>query len=493
MIKKLLIANRGEIALRIMRTARKMGIVTVAVYSDADKIAPHVLFADEAIYIGPSPSRESYLRMDKIIEAALNTNCDAIHPGYGFLSENSDFADLVHQKGIIFIGPPASAMIQMGSKIAAKQTATRIGVPLVPGTDTAISTLAEAKQIALETGFPLLIKASAGGGGKGMRLVNQESELEEQMRQASSEALASFGDGAVFIEKFVHRPRHIEIQIFCDKHGNGLYLFERECSVQRRHQKLVEEAPSSCLNEVIRKRMGEDAVKLALSCGYVGAGTVEFLVDDSLNYYFLEMNTRLQVEHPVTEMITGLDLVEMQIKVAEGLPLGISQDALSINGHAMEVRVCAEDPKNQFFPSIGNLEEYDPPVGAHIRVDDSYSKGMEIPIHYDPMIGKLIVHGNDRMDAINKLLEAIAKYRIKGVETTLSFCEFVLNHQDFRKGNFDTGFVGAHYEEFLNYKSHSLEEEAAFIIGLYAYLKEKSRTNTYEDNGDHWVQNRRWL
>ncbi|MBK7694564.1 MAG: acetyl-CoA carboxylase biotin carboxylase subunit [Saprospiraceae bacterium] len=491
MIKKLLVANRGEIALRIMRTAKSMGIVTVAVYSEADKVAPHVLFADEAICIGPAPSRDSYLRMDKIIEAAIHSKCDAIHPGYGFLSENSDFVKLVHQQGLIFIGPPASAMEQMGSKIAAKQTATRIGVPLVPGTDSAIVSLDEAKKIALKIGFPLLIKASAGGGGKGMRLVKHEEELGEQMRQASSEALASFGDGAVFIEKYVVKPRHIEIQIFCDKFGNGLYLFERECSIQRRHQKIVEEAPSSCLTSEIRKKMGEDAIKLALACGYVGAGTVEFLVDDSLNYYFLEMNTRLQVEHTVTEMITGLDLVEMQIRVAEGHPLAISQQDLLINGHSIEVRVCAEDPKNHFFPSIGTLEEYEPPRGVHIRVDDSYTKGMEIPIHYDPMIGKLIVHGKDREDAIKKMLDAISKFRIKGVETTLPFCEFVLNHSDFRKGNFDTGFVEVYYEDYLNFKFASIEEEAACLFGLYGFLKERTIVHGFKNNGVNWVQNRK--
>jgi acetyl-CoA carboxylase, biotin carboxylase subunit len=377
MIKKILIANRGEIALRIIRTARKMSIKTVAVYSDADIHAPHTIAADEAVYIGAAPSKDSYLKISKIIEAAKFTKADAIHPGYGFLSENADFAKAVEEAGLLFIGPPASAMLQMGSKLNAKQLAKKMEVPLVPGTDKAIKTYSEAQKIATDIGYPVLIKASAGGGGKGMRLVQNEAELKQQMQMASSEAMSSFGDDAVFIEKFIVKPRHIEIQIVTDTHGNGVYLFERECSIQRRHQKIIEEAPSSCLTEDLRKRMGQDALNLALSCGYVGAGTVEFLVDERMNYYFLEMNTRLQVEHCVTEMITGLDLVKLQIEIAEGHKLSIQQEDLKINGHSIEIRICAEDPLNNFLPSIGTITKYKLPQTVDYRLDDSYRTGME--------------------------------------------------------------------------------------------------------------------
>lgn len=453
-----------------MRTARDLGIGTVAVYSDVDRNAPHVMEADEAVHIGEGPSRESYLNMDKVLNAALSTGADAIHPGYGFLSENSEFARRVKAAGLVFIGPPPDAMDQMGSKIAAKQTAARLKVPLVPGTDQAITSVEEALEIGARTGYPLLIKASAGGGGKGMRLVHSADELAEQMRQASSEALSSFGDGSVFIEKYVSRPRHIEVQVFCDVHGQGVYLFERECSIQRRHQKIIEEAPSSCLSPQIRERMGKDAVRLALGCGYVGAGTVEFLVDEDLNYYFLEMNTRLQVEHPVTEMITGQDLVEWQIRVAEGKPLPLSQDEIQLNGHSMEVRICAEDTRNQFFPSIGTLTRYRSPQAAWIRVDDSYREGMTIPVEYDPMIGKLIVHGSDRQDAILKLIKAIRSFEITGVETTLPFCEYVLNHQEFRSGNFDTGFVSRWHEDYLKLQLPQGLGEAIARLALKAWL-----------------------
>ncbi len=453
-----------------MRTARDLGIGTVAVYSDVDRNAPHVMEADEAVHIGAGPSRESYLNMDKVLNAALSTGADAIHPGYGFLSENSEFARRVQAAGLVFIGPPPDAMDQMGSKIAAKQTAARLKVPLVPGTDQAITSVEEALEIGARTGYPLLIKASAGGGGKGMRLVHSADELAEQMRQASSEALSSFGDGSVFIEKYVSRPRHIEVQVFCDVHGQGVYLFERECSIQRRHQKIIEEAPSSCLSPQIRERMGKDAVRLALGCGYVGAGTVEFLVDEDLNYYFLEMNTRLQVEHPVTEMITGQDLVEWQIRVAEGKPLPLGQDEIQLNGHSMEVRICAEDTRNQFFPSIGTLTRYRSPQAPWIRVDDSYREGMTIPVEYDPMIGKLIVHGSDRQDAILKLIKAIRSFEITGVETTLPFCEYVLNHQEFRSGNFDTGFVSRWHEDYLKLQLPQGLGEAIARLALKAWL-----------------------
>lgn len=450
--------------MRIMRTAKDMGITTVAVFSDADRNAPFVRFADEAYHIGPSPSKFSYLVIDKIIDVAKRAQVDGIHPGYGFLSENADFANRVEAEGMTLIGPKASSMLVMGSKLAAKDAVKAYDIPLVPGSDGAISDVDEAIKIAKSIGFPILVKASAGGGGKGMRIVEKESELNEGMDRAISEAKSAFGDGAVFIEKFVGSPRHIEIQILADTHGNCVYLFERECSVQRRHQKVIEEAPSAVLTPELRKAMGEAAVKVAKSCDYIGAGTVEFLVDEKLNFYFLEMNTRLQVEHPVSEMITGVDLVREQINVARGEKLSFTQDDLSINGHSIEVRVYAEDPANNFLPDIGKLETYRVPKGPGIRVDDGFEEGMEIPIHYDPMIAKLIVHGSDRDEAIQRMLRAIEAYRITGIETTLPFCSFTLRHEAFTSGNFDTNFVKHHFKpEYLEAKNPDEMEVAAMI------------------------------
>ncbi len=466
-MKKLLIANRGEIALRVMRSAKEMGIKTVAIYSDADRNAPFVRYADEAVCVGPPPSAQSYLQGDKIIAICKELNVDAIHPGYGFLSENADFARKVKQAGITFVGPSAEAMDMMGDKLSAKATAKKYNVPMIPGSEGAISDVAEATKLAKEIGFPLLIKASAGGGGKGMRLVENESEVEEQMKLAISEAISAFGNGAVFIERYASKPRHIEIQILADNHGNCVYLFERECSIQRRHQKVIEEAPSSVLTPELRKAMGECAVNVAKACNYSGVGTVEFLLDAQLNFYFLEMNTRLQVEHPVTEMITGLDLVKEQIKVARNEKLTITQNELKINGHSIEVRVCAEDPTNNFLPDIGNLKTYRVPTGPGVRVDDSFEEGMDIPIFYDPMIAKLIVHGVDRTDAINKMLRAIQDYVITGVETTLPFCAFVLKHQAFVSGNFDTGFIKNHFSPEMLNKNNLPEEEVVSIFGAY--------------------------
>lgn len=445
-MKKILIANRGEITLRIMRSAREMGIKTVAVYSEADRNALHVRYADEAVCIGPPPSSQSYLRGDRILEVCKQLKVDAIHPGYGFLSENAVFARQVRDAGIIFIGPSPEAMELMGSKLAAKETAKKHHVPLVPGTEQPITGISEAKKIAAKIGYPVLIKASAGGGGKGMRTVENEKEFEEQLNRAISEAQAAFGDGSVFIEKYVTAPRHIEIQILGDQHGNVVYLFERECSIQRRHQKLIEEAPSSILTEEMRQRMGNSAVALAKACGYYNAGTVEFLVDDQLNYYFLEMNTRLQVEHPVTEFITGLDLVKEQIKIARGEKLSFTQEDLKIHGHAMELRVCAEDPMNNFLPDIGKLKTYRRPQGPGVRVDDGFEEGMDIPIYYDPMLAKLIAHGKDRSEAIERLKRAIDEYEITGVQTTLTFGKWVLEHPDFLSGHFDTGFIPKYFK-----------------------------------------------
>ncbi len=467
-MKKILVANRGEIAIRIMRSAREMGIETVAVFSEADRNALHVRYADEAVFIGPAPSSQSYLSSSKIIAAAKKIGADAIHPGYGFLSENADFSDSVVKAGLIFIGPTGDSMRKVGSKLAAKATAELHNVPLVPGTAKAIEDVEDAKRIAAGIGFPILIKASAGGGGKGMRIVNNVNEFAEQMKLAVSEAKSSFGDGAVFIEKYVASPRHIEIQVLGDKHGNVVHLFERECSIQRRHQKVVEEAPSSVLTAKLRKEMGECAVKIAKACDYEGAGTVEFLLDEKHNFYFLEMNTRLQVEHPVTEFITGLDLVKEQIKVARGEKLLFSQEELKIQGHAIEIRVYAEDPENDFLPDIGTLNTYRIPQGPGVRVDDSYEEGMEIPIYYDPMIAKLITYGSNRKEAIDRMIRAIDDYKISGLATTLNFCRFVMQHKAFVEGNFDTHFVKNHFKPGVPPNFSEDEMKIASIIAIKA-------------------------
>ena len=493
-MKKILVANRGEIALRVMRSAKEMGIRTVAVFSEADRQSPHVRFADEAYCIGPAPSNQSYLLGDKIIALSLEHGVDGIHPGYGFLSENSAFARKVAEAGIAFIGPSPDSMDTMGSKLAAKAAVMEFGVPLVPGTAEAITDIPAAKEIAREIGFPVLIKASAGGGGKGMRIVERFEDFEEQMDRAVSEAVSSFGDGAVFIEKFVGSPRHIEIQVLGDHHGNTVYLFERECSVQRRHQKVVEEAPSPVLTPAMRKEMGEAAVNVCKSCNYYNAGTVEFLVDEDLNFYFLEMNTRLQVEHPVTEMITGLDLVKEQIKIARGEKLSVKQEDLSIQGHSIEVRVYAEDPSNNFLPDIGALEVYRRPQGHGIRVDDGFEEGMQIPIYYDPMIGKLITHAKDRETAIAKMLRAIREFEIVGFETTLRFCEFVLEHEAFVSGNFDTKFVDKHFKpEYLKQELSETEQEVTALVAAHLFSspeKHQSTSQAVAQQPSKWKLNR---
>ena len=472
-MKKILVANRGEIALRVMKTAKKMGIKTVAVYSVADRQSPHVKFADEAVCIGEAPSNQSYLLGDKIIEVCKTLGVDGIHPGYGFLSENAKFAELAEQNGIAFIGPKSHAIEVMGDKLAAKDTVKAYNIPMVPGLDHAITDIDEAKKVAKEVGFPILIKASAGGGGKGMRVVEKEADFESQMQRAISEATSAFGDGSVFIEKYVGSPRHIEIQVLADTHGNVVYLFERECSVQRRHQKVVEEAPSAVLTPEIRKAMGEAAVKVAKSCDYVGAGTVEFLLDENKNFYFLEMNTRLQVEHPVTELITGIDLVEMQIRVARGEELPIKQEDLQINGHALELRVYAEDPLNDFLPSVGNLETYILPTGEGVRVDNGFEQGMDVPIYYDPMLSKLITYGKDREEAIQRMLQAIQDYKVEGVSTTLPFGAFVFQHEAFVSGNFDTNFVKKYYSADIIKQNQANEAEVAALVALKQYLADQ--------------------
>ena len=485
-MKKILVANRGEIALRIMRTIRKMGIQSVAVFSEADRSASHVIFADEAVCIGPAPSVDSYLDGDKIIAFALALGVDGIHPGYGFLSENAEFAKKVTMAGINFIGPGPEAMLIMGSKLAAKECVKKYNIPMVPGIDQAVDDIPFAKQTALKIGYPILIKASAGGGGKGMRIVENEVDFEEQMQRAVSEAKAAFGDGSVFIEKYVSSPRHIEIQVLADKHGNVLHLFERECSIQRRHQKVVEESPSVILTPDLRKRMGEAAVLVAKSCNYVSTGTVEFLMDDQLNFYFLEMNTRLQVEHPVTEMITGIDLVEQQIKIANGEKLAFTQDELVINGHAVELRVYAEDPINNFLPSIGTLTKYVKPTGEGVRVDEGYEEGMSIPIYYDPMIAKLVTHGKNRTDAIQKMKKAIKEYLIEGVATTLPFGTFVFENESFLSGAFDTHFVKEFYTPEKIREKQKANAEAAALIAVKYWLDQQKITQAVSNQSSGW-------
>jgi len=472
-MRKLLVANRGEIAIRVMSTARKMGIKTVAVYSTADRNAPHVKYADEAVLIGEAPSNQSYLLGDKIIEVAKNLKVDAIHPGYGFLSENADFAEACEENDLIFIGPRSKAIRVMGNKLAAKEAVSAYNIPMVPGIDEAITDVKKAKSIAKEIGFPVLIKAAAGGGGKGMRIVEKESELESQMNRAISEATSAFGDGSVFIEKYVTSPRHIEIQVMADSHGNVIHLFERECSIQRRHQKVLEEAPSSVLTPELRKKMGEAAINVARSCDYLGAGTVEFLLDDQLNFYFLEMNTRLQVEHPVTELITGTDLVEIQIRVARGEVLPIKQKELKIKGHALELRVYAEDPLNDFLPSVGKLEVYQLPTGKGIRVDNGFEEGMDVPIYYDPMLSKLITYGKSRDEAIQLMIKAISNYHIEGIQTTLPFGTFVCEHDAFRSGNFDTHFVKNYYSPESLKSKYDDEAKIAALIALKQYIEDQ--------------------
>jgi propionyl-CoA carboxylase alpha chain len=472
-MKKILVANRGEIAIRVMKTAQKMGIKTVAVFSTADRNAPHVKFADEAVCIGEPPSNQSYLRGDKIIEVAKQLNVDAIHPGYGFLSENASFAELCEENNIVFIGPRSKAIKIMGSKLAAKETVKQYNIPMVPGIDEAITDVTKAKAIAKKIGFPILIKASAGGGGKGMRIVEKESDLESQMNRAISEATSAFGDGSVFIEKYVSSPRHIEIQVMADSHGNILHFFERECSIQRRHQKVVEEAPSSVLSPELRKEMGEAAIKVAKSCDYLGAGTVEFLLDEKHNFYFLEMNTRLQVEHPVTELIAGVDLVELQIRIARGEALQIQQSDLKINGHALELRVYAEDPLNDFLPSVGHLDVYKIPIGEGIRVDNGFEEGMDIPIYYDPMLSKLITYGKTREEAIQLMIKAIDSYHIEGVESTLPFGKYVCEHEAFKSGNFDTHFVKKYYSPEALKEQTEKEAKIAALIAIKQYIEDQ--------------------
>jgi len=484
MFTKILIANRGEIACRVITTARKMGIQTVAVYSDADKDARHVMLADEAVHIGPAPSRESYLLADKIIAACKQTGAQAVHPGYGFLSENADFSRRCEEEGIVFIGPKHYSIAAMGDKIESKKLAGAAGVNCIPGVNDAIDTPERAVEIAKGIGYPVMIKASAGGGGKGLRVAFNDKEAFEGFTSCRNEARNSFGDDRVFIEKFVEEPRHIEIQLIGDSHGNVLYLNERECSIQRRHQKVIEEAPSPFISDATRKAMGEQAVQLAKAVKYQSAGTVEFVVGKDQSFYFLEMNTRLQVEHPVTEAITGLDLVELMIRVAAGETLPLTQAEVQRNGWAMECRINAEDPFRGFLPSTGRLVRFAPPTQtmwqgdtAHlhgVRVDTGVQDGGEIPMFYDSMIAKLIVHGTDRLDAIAKMREALNGFVIRGVSSNIPFQAALLAHPKFVAGDFNTGFIAEHYAH--GFRAEDVpHDDPLFLVALAAFVRRKSR------------------
>lgn len=446
MFKKILIANRGEIAVRIIRACRELGIRCVAVYSTADRNALHAQIADEAVCIGPAPTKDSYLNMNAVITAALNTGCNAIHPGFGFLSENADFARLCEKNGIVFIGPSYKSIEMLGNKAAAKETMAAAGVPVIPGSEGAVSSLEEARKIAENAGYPILVKASAGGGGRGIRRVDEPEELETQLIAAQQEAKNFFGDDSVYIEKFLINPHHIEIQIIADKFGNIVYLGERDCSMQRRNQKVLEECPSPVVDEDLRKRMGEAAVKAAKQCGYYNAGTIEFLVDSEKNFYFMEMNTRIQVEHPITEEVTGFDLVKAQIKIADDLPLNITQNDVKMRGHAIECRINAENPDLDFRPSPGKIEALNIPGGPGIRIDSAVYQGYTITPFYDSMIGKLIVHGADRNEAIMKMKWALSEFIVDGVDTNIDFQLELIKNRDFENGNYDIGYLTRYME-----------------------------------------------
>lgn len=447
MFKKVLIANRGEIAVRIIRACRELGIRCVAVYSTADRNALHAQIADEAICIGPPATKDSYLNMNAIMQAALNTGAEAIHPGFGFLSENAEFARLCEANGIVFIGPSYKSIEMLGDKAAAKETMAAAGVPVIPGSEGAVGSVGEAAEVAEKAGYPVLVKASAGGGGRGIRRVDSPEELEEQMTAAQQEAKNFFGDDAVYIEKFLINPHHVEIQIIADKHGNYIYLGERDCSMQRRNQKVLEECPSPIVDEKLRKRMGEAAVTAAKQCGYYNAGTIEFLVDENRDFYFMEMNTRIQVEHPITEEVTGFDLVKAQIEVAADLPLSVSQNDIKLRGHAIECRINAENPEFNFRPSPGTITALYMPGGPGIRIDGAVYQGYTITPYYDSMISKLIAHGSDREDAINKMKWALSEFIVEGVDTNIDFQLEIIKNSDFRSGNYDIGFLNRYMEK----------------------------------------------
>jgi acetyl-CoA carboxylase biotin carboxylase subunit len=473
-IKKLLVANRGEIALRVIRACRELGIRTVAVFSDADRRCLHVLSADEAFPLGGSSPKDSYLNQTKIIEVARRASADAIHPGYGFLAENPSFADAVAGAGLIFVGPSGAAIRRMGDKTEARKVAKDLGIPTISGSAEPLQSSREGIRTAREIGYPILLKAAAGGGGKGMRVVRSEDEFDSAFRMAQSEAGGAFGDERVYIEKYLDAPRHIEMQIIADSFGNVVYLGERECSIQRRHQKIIEESPSTAVNEALREQLGDAAVRLAKSSGYVNAGTLEFLLDANGKFFFLEMNTRLQVEHPVTEEVTGLDLVKLQLKVAEGERLSVGQDQVHIVGHAIECRICAEDPEHSFMPSTGTLTRYHPPQG-NIRVENGYSEGDEISIYYDSLMAKVVSWGQNRDDAIASMQRALEEFSVEGVKSTIPFCQFVLKHKDFVDGNIDTRFIDKHLTDFGLSAAGNEEILAAAVSAILFRIRDGSR------------------
>ena len=487
MIRKILIANRGEIAIRVMRACYEMGIRSVAVYSTADRTSRHVLYANEAECIGPAPSSESYLCIEKIIEAAKRHKCDAIHPGYGFLSENAEFARRCEEEGIIFIGPNPQTMVDMGDKIQARRHMIAAGVPVVPGTQDKLNSPEEAIGVCKAIGFPVMIKASMGGGGKGMRLVHREEDVVEAYNACKSEAMSGFGDDTVYIEKFVEGPHHIEFQILSDKYGNVVHLYDRECSVQRRHQKIVEESPSPFLDPELRKKMGEAAVAAAKAVGYVGAGTIEFLVDKHKNFYFLEMNTRLQVEHPITEEVVGIDLVKQQIFVADGQPLAFTQADIHQRGHAIECRICAEDTDNNFRPAPGVISCLVEPHGPGIRIDSAVYEGYEIPMYYDPMIGKLIVMATTREFAIERMRRALFEYRVAGLVTNIRYLRRIIDVPQFKEGNYDTSFIEVNQERLRPRPGFKNDSEDMAVIAAYIdYLMnyEENMSETSAQNGN---------
>jgi len=476
MFKKILIANRGEIAVRIIRACRELGVASVAIYSDVDREALHVRYADEAYACGPPPAAQSYLVMQRVIEIAKRCGAEAIHPGYGFLSENGAFADLCEKSGVVFIGPAGAVMRTMGDKVTARQTMEAAGVPIVPGTTERLSDEAATRWIR-DVGPPVMIKASAGGGGKGMRLVRNEKEIPQALARARSEAKASFGDDSLYVEKFIEEPRHIEVQILADAHGNAIHLFERECSIQRRHQKVIEEAPANRMTPELREKMGEAAVAAARAVNYCGAGTCEFLVDLKGHFYFLEMNTRVQVEHAITEQITGIDIVKAMIRVAAGEPLGITQAEVQIRGHAIEARIYAEDPDQNFLPSPGDILVYRPPGGIGVRVDSGVYQGARVTVHYDPMVAKLIAWGFDRREAIDRMRRALSEFVVKGIKTSIPFHLRVLRHPVFLEGRYDTGFIAQHLAGGRGEPEQADEERrvAMVLAAIAAYRRDKAR------------------
>ena len=487
MFNKILIANRGEIACRVIKTARRLGIKTVAVYSDADQNALHVALADEAIHIGSSASSESYLLGERVIAAAVAVGAEAIHPGYGFLSENAEFAQACATNKIVFVGPPIEAIKAMGSKSAAKTIMEAAGVPLVPGYHGSDQSAATLKASADAMGYPVLLKAVAGGGGKGMRQVWQASEFEQALSEAKRESMASFGNDDMLVEKYLTQPRHVEVQVFCDSHGHGVYLFERDCSVQRRHQKIIEEAPAPNLAPELRAQMGETAVRAAQAIDYEGAGTVEFLLDTDGSFYFMEMNTRLQVEHPVTEMITGQDLVEWQLIVANGGHLPLAQDKLCLRGHAFEARIYAEDPANDFLPTAGKLTVLKTPAeSSSVRIDTGVLEGDEVSPFYDPMIAKLVVWGEDRLQALTRLSDALSEYQIGGVTTNIVFLHTLANSRPFQASELDTGFIDKHHDLLFSDRTEQQVYLAA-LAGLYCYLSEQA-----QESHDPWLARSGW-